>query len=231
MVIEHDDRVLLPYENKYYKSVMLNAYGDNAFGSEYARDAASFDTTWANNAPFYLGADGTGVGEAHPFTVGTKYEFYDYDMLTGRVTIKVLPQSARTITDEDGNVTTEHYYDESKATTEYAYIDFATGIMIKPAYKDYNYSVIATPYADAIDAVKSTASVWNKAIAMSLYYNDGEEKTLNVFILDGKVYFGATFADINGNAVAAKDCYGAENLYVMDKNGRLIASFGWNGAT
>lgn len=230
VVIEHDDRVLLPYENKYYKSVMLNAYGDNAFGSEYARGAASFDTTWANNAPFYLGADGTGVGEAHPFTVGTKYEFYDYDMLTGRVTIKVLPQSARTITDEDGNVTTEHYYDESKATTEYAYIDFATGIMIKPAYKDYNYSVIATPYADAIDAVKSTASVWNKAIAMSLYYNDGEEKTLNVFILDGKVYFGATFADINGNAVAAKDCYGAENLYVMDKNGSLIASFGWNGS-
>lgn len=228
-VIEHDDRILLPYENKYYKSVMLNAYGDSAFGSEYARGEVAFDSTWADNVPFYLGADGTGVGSAHPFTVGTKYEFYDYDMQTGRVTLKVLPQSARTVTDEDGNVTTEHYYDESKATIEYAYIDFETGIMIKPAYKDYNYSVIATPYADAIDADKSVASVWNKAIAMSLCYNDGTEKTLNVFILNGKVYFGATFTDINGEAIAANACYGAENLYVKDKNGNFVASFGWNG--
>ena len=101
--------------------------------------------------------------------------------------------------------------------------------MIKPAYKDYNYSVIATPYADAIDAEKSVASVWNKAIAMSLCYNDGTEKTLNVFILNGKVYFGATFTDINGEAIAANACYGAENLYVKDKNGNPVASFGWNG--
>lgn len=229
VVIEHGDRILLPYENKNYKSVMLNAYGDNAFGSEYGRGSASFDTTWSDNLPFFIGADGTGVGEAHPFTVGTKYKFYDYDMQTGRVTVKVLPQSARTITDEDGNVTTEHYYDESKATIEYAYIDFATGIMIKPAYKDYNYSVIATPFDGTVDAKKSTATVWNKTIAMTLCYNDGEEKTLNVFISEGKVYFGATFTDIDGNAVAAKDCYGAANLYVNDKNGSRIASFGWNG--
>lgn len=229
VVIEHDDRVLLPFQDKYYKSVMLNAYSSNAFGSEYARGQVTFDDTWQDNTPFYLGEDGTGIGSAHPFTVGTKYTFYDYDVETGRIMVKALPQSSRTTTDEDGNVTTEHYYDESTAVVSVAYIDFATGIMIKPAHKDYNYSVIATPYANGIDADKSKASAWDKAIALTVVYDDGEEKTLNAFIYNGAVYFGATFTDIEGNAIAAEDCYGAAQVYVKDALGNAVAAFGWNG--
>ena len=229
-VIEHDDRIPLPYESKSYVSVMLNAYGSSAFGSEYKRGKVDFDANWKNNTPFAISKNGTGIGEAHPFTIGTKYEFYDYDMQTGKISIKELPRSSKTTTDEDGNVTIEHYYDEQNAVIVTAYIDFATGIMIKPAYKDYNYSVVAAPYASGIDENKSKASAWDKAIALSLVYNDGEEKTRSAFVFNGTVYFGVVFTDINGNAVAADECYGAAQVYVKDANGSKIAAFGWNGS-
>lgn len=87
--------------------------------------------------------------------------------------------------------------------------------------------VLAMNYVSA-DTVKH--SYWNAGKTRCIVYTANGVST-NIFVYENKVYFGVTFTDISGNAIAAEQCFGASEVFVKDAEGQLIAKFGFDGTT
>ncbi|MGM9608843.1 MAG: InlB B-repeat-containing protein, partial [Eubacteriales bacterium] len=137
------------------------------------------------------------------------------DATTGRVKITVYTVRDSVVVEDD--------YKEYDG-----YVDMATGIILRADTADYADIILMTPFAGLTSAsVKS--STWGN-YTTALTYTCGED-VYNLFVYNRQVYFGVTFTDRSGNAVAAENCYNAPYVYVKDAAGTTIASFGYNGTT
>ena len=127
-------------------------------------------------------------------------------------------------------------YSTSTATSVYsALLHRASGIMLLNTTGSGSgntpYSEFIMLLPESITGITLAGSYWGKeggTRVIHLEYNDSE--TLNIFIHDGRVYFGVEFKDIAGEEVAAESAYQATTFYVY-QNGERIAGFGFNGTT
>ncbi len=89
-------------------------------------------------------------------------------------------------------------------------------------------NVLAMNYDSTSDSVKY--SYWNSGKTRCVVYT-GNGGSTNIFIYQNKVYFGVSFTDTLGNAIAAISCFESPELLVKDASGELIAKFGFDGTT
>lgn len=161
-----------------------------------------------SSAVFNIDPDGKGSGTGYPFRGDIVMSYTDKE--SGQLSIAV-------------------------GTSKYtAYIDKATGLIVM------NASTTNTTFAKVW--VLTPFETSNSVAAPSSYWNNGETRVIEyavkdtvyrIFIHNGKVYFGTSFKDaaVNGNTIAAENCYNAKSLYVFGADGSEIARFAYNGTT
>lgn len=166
VTMEGAAKLVAPYDNKTYYAVAINASDASSTNKKL-----SYGTSWATN-PLTLDENGSGLGTAYPFMGVNKISMVDAS--TGKVSIKVydlveisaeeaakirkeggyVTESTVTTTDTDPDSMT--YGDEIEVTiyrtngTEYTeyfgYVDFETGMIVRPFANSYNYVLVYTPY-------------------------------------------------------------------------------------
>ena len=219
------ERLVAPYENKTYVAVELD-YGD---AEDLLATNKHYAWTWTT-ARLSVNDKGEGVAFGQPFR--GKNVITIIDAATGELNITMVdPPTYDPAVHEgvpvykDGD---NEYVFVGAGRNVKAYVDFVTGIFIMP--NKYNGSFmdvyIATPFDNFNDANAFKSSAWEGCVAIS--YTRGEDVT-NAFVIDGKVYFGVSFVDINGNAVAADDCSGNATLYVLGADGNVIGHYVHDG--
>ena len=85
----------------------------------------------------------------------------------------------------------------------------------------------------AVTTEDVSGSTWTDSMAVSFNAKCAlnETHTFSVFVYDEHVYFGAQFVDLEGNAVAAKDCANADYVKVLDAQGNKVAAFAQKNGT
>ena len=175
-------KLVAPYDGKTYTYALeLENRGEEA-----PADGSLRYTIWnSSSVVLTLGADGTGRGEAFPYRGYTVITMQD--PTTGRVKITVY-----TVRDSVVDETDFKEYD--------GYVDMATGIILRADTADYSDIILMTPFAGLTSgSVKS--STWGN-YTTAITYTCGEN-VYNLFVYNRQVYFGVTFTDRSGNAVAA----------------------------
>lgn len=205
-------KLVAPYDGKTYSNVAFDASNDEE-GFKYGE--VSTIVSW-NAATITIDETGKGMGTAFPFRGLNQLSMVDAS--TGLMKMVVTPYS----TDEEGNVT----FDVTNKTEYVAYVDFATGIIIRPFNSKFNYVVLYTPFELNAEADCAVSSAWEDSMAISYTYN---ETTYNIFIYDSVVYFGVTFESETGSSITADKCYNAPYLYVKNSEGKLIKGFAFDG--
>ena len=159
-----------------------------------------------NNVTWTVQPDGTGASTGNPLGSGTK-SIVNYNEETG--------------------------YFEIAGTIYYGYVDQETGIIITNYTTNYGLKKVTlfTPFEKGSSITsRISSSYWNEGISRVIEYTyDGT--TYSIFVHGENVYFGASFKDENGNAVAGKDCYNYKSgiLYVYDANGELLVKYAHDG--
>ena len=230
-------KLVAPYDNKTYSSVLFDARGTDNQTFKYG--ITTVETAWAN-AIISLNGNGEGEGTAYPFRGQIKIIMEDEK--TGKVRFIQTPY--KTITtggSEDpyypydpydpydpgyGTVTTEVVLDHENAETFVAYVDFASGLLVRANDGLFNRLLFCTPFEVNASTSAFSTSCWNDAIAIQYTYN---ETVYSVFYYKGVVYFGVSFVDAEGNALTAEECYNAVYVCVKDASGNVIEKFGYNG--
>ena len=230
-------KLVAPYDNKTYSSVLFDARGTDNQTFKYG--ITTVETAWAN-AIISLNGNGEGEGTAYPFRGQIKIIMEDEK--TGKVRFIQTPY--KTITtggSEDpyypydpydpydpgyGTVTTEVVLDHENAETFVAYVDFASGLLVRANDGLFNRLLFCTPFEVNASTSAFSTSCWNDAIAIQYTYN---ETVYSVFYYKGVVYFGVSFVDAEGNALSAEECYNAVYVCVKDASGNVIEKFGYNG--
>ena len=230
-------KLVAPYDNKTYSSVLFDARGTDNQTFKYG--ITTVETAWAN-AIISLNGNGEGEGTAYPFRGQIKIIMEDEK--TGKVRFIQTPY--KTITtggSEDpyypydpydpydpgyGTVTTEVVLDHENAETFVAYVDFASGLLVRANDGLFNRLLFCTPFEVNASTSAFSTSCWNDAIAIQYTYN---ETVYSVFYYKGVVYFGVSFVDAEGNALSAEECYNAVYVCVKDASGNIIEKFGYNG--
>ena len=230
-------KLVAPYDNKTYSSVLFDARGTDSQTFKYG--ITTVETAWAN-AIISLNGNGEGEGTAYPFRGQIKIIMEDEK--TGKVRFIQTPY--KTITtggSEDpyypydpydpydpgyGTVTTEVVLDHENAETFVAYVDFASGLLVRANDGLFNRLLFCTPFEVNASTSAFSTSCWNDAIAIQYTYN---ETVYSVFYYKGVVYFGVSFVDAEGNALTAEECYNAVYVCVKDASGNIIEKFGYNG--
>ena len=221
-------KLVAPYDNKTYSSVLFDARGTDSQTFKYG--ITTVETAWAN-AIISLNGNGEGEGTAYPFRGQIKIIMEDEK--TGKVRFIQTPY--KTITtggSEDpydpgyGTVTTEVVLDHENAETFVAYVDFASGLLVRADDGLFNRLLFCTPFEVNASTSAFSTSCWNDAIAIQYTYN---ETVYSVFYYKGVVYFGVSFVDAEGNALTAEECYNAVYVCVKDASGNVIEKFGYNG--
>ena len=230
-------KLVAPYDNKTYSSVLFDARGTDNQTFKYG--ITTVETAWAN-AIISLNGNGEGEGTAYPFRGQIKIIMEDEK--TGKVRFIQTPY--KTITtggSEDpyypydpydpydpgyGTVTTEVVLDHENAETFVAYVDFASGLLVRANDGLFNRLLFCTPFEVNASTSAFSTSCWNDAIAIQYTYN---ETVYSVFYYKGVVYFGVSFVDAEGNALTAEECYNAVYVCVKDASGDVIEKFGYNG--
>ena len=230
-------KLVAPYDNKTYSSVLFDARGTDSQTFKYG--ITTVETAWAN-AIISLNGNGEGEGTAYPFRGQIKIIMEDEK--TGKVRFIQTPY--KTITtggSEDpyypydpydpydpgyGTVTTEVVLDHENAETFVAYVDFASGLLVRADDGLFNRLLFCTPFEVNASTSAFSTSCWNDAIAIQYTYN---ETVYSVFYYKGVVYFGVSFVDAEGNALSAEECYNAVYVCVKDASGNVIEKFGYNG--
>ena len=230
-------KLVAPYDNKTYSSVLFDARGTDNQTFKYG--ITTVETAWANEI-ISLNGNGEGEGTAYPFRGQIKIIMEDEK--TGKVRFIQTPY--KTITtggSEDpyypydpydpydpgyGTVTTEVVLDHENAETFVAYVDFASGLLVRANDGLFNRLLFCTPFEVNASTSAFSTSCWNDAIAIQYTYN---ETVYSVFYYKGVVYFGVSFVDAEGNALSAEECYNAVYVCVKDASGNVIEKFGYNG--
>ncbi len=78
-----------------------------------------------------------------------------------------------------------------------------------------------------MDQVSLKGSYWEggKGRVITLTISD---EVVNILVYQDKVYFGVTFEDMSGEAVAADEAYHSENV-IVKQNDKVLGSWGFNG--
>ncbi len=229
-------KLVAPYDGKTYSSFNVDATTD----AGWKNSVLSVDDVWSN-ATVSIGADSIGIGTAYPFQGA--YKFVVVNALTGEVTVhkydKLMEEvwvpdeesmdpeegyyEKQPVVDEDGNPV----YDWSVPVETYtAWVDFVTGLMIAPRNATFSDVNVYTPFEIGYASNGAKASAWDNSIAISYSING---TVYTIFVHDGRAYFGVSFVDLEGNEIAVEECYNAQNVKVLDKDGALIKAFASNG--
>ena len=221
-------KLVAPYDNKTYSSVLFDARGTDNQTFKYG--ITTVETAWAN-AIISLNGNGEGEGTAYPFRGQIKIIMEDEK--TGKVRFVQTPYKTITIGGSEdpydpgyGTVTTEVVLDHENAETFVAYVDFASGLLVRANDGLFNRLLFCTPFEVNASTSAFSTSCWNDAIAIQYTYN---ETVYSVFYYKGVVYFGVSFVDAEGNALSAEECYNAVYVCVKDASGNVIEKFGYNG--
>ena len=158
------------------------------------------------------------------------------DEATGRIRLTVsYEEKSNGWGDDDGGWTEVTY--EAKTKYFYGYLDRASGIIIigssaindgkDPDFTGIRFMVpIASPDSLTADNfVTCDTSKVTVGDAKPYTFTSGGN-TYNVFIENGKIYFGVSFADENGNALSAADMKTAPIFYVKNAEGEIVARYG-----
>ena len=230
-------KLVAPYDNKTYSSVLFDARGTDNQTFKYG--ITTVETAWAN-AIISLNGNGEGEGTAYPFRGQIKIIMEDEK--TGKVRFIQTPYKPITTGGSEdpyypyapyhpndpgyGTVTTEVVLDHENAETFVAYVDFASGLLVRANDGLFNRLLFCTPFEVNASTSAFSTSCWNDAIAIQYTYN---ETVYSVFYYKGVVYFGVSFVDAEGNALTAEECYNAVYVCVKDASGDVIEKFGYNG--
>ena len=211
VTVEDDDVIPPPVAGKTYHSFAVDGKSLNT---------TLFPGTGNRTASITFNEKGEGTSLSAPFNGTLKVTVVN--ATTGELSVSV---------EKDGNTTVKK-----------AYMHFATGLIILPDTNSFDYvHVLVTTGEYESRSATVSASSWkigekfNMAIEYSKYRensNDEEEfhYDYKIFIIDDVVYFDVTFNDINGNNISSSSLYKTEYLYVRDKNGDLLAAYGYNEA-
>ena len=158
------------------------------------------------------------------------------DEATGRIRLTVsYEEKSNGWGDDDGGWTEVTY--EAKTKYFYGYLDRASGIIIigssaiddgkDPDFTGIRFMApIASPDSLTADnfVTCDTSKVTVGDAKPYTFISGGN--TYNVFIENGKIYFGVSFADENGNALSAADMKTAPIFYVKNAEGEIVARYG-----
>ena len=160
-------------------------------------------------AKFTIDPDGKSPKTSYPFATGD-ITITNYDPATGSLTFTCGTKSYK------------------------GYVDAVTGIMLvnyKEGDVDMQEFFLLNPFETTSIATKISASYWNGGNTACIVYNFDENTSYTIFVNNNVVYFGVSFEDAEGNAVAGNACYQSSMLYVRDAEGNVVAYFAYNGET
>ncbi len=212
-------KLVAPYDNKTYSDFGYDAEGS---GVEFKNGVVGVETAW-NHATITLDANGQGVGTAFPFRGFVTITMVNAE--TGEILITTTAyetaEDGQPLYDENGKIV----LNEENIVKTVAYVDFETGLIVRPYLSNFNDILVLTPYESGVDGTKTNASSFDNSIAVEYTYNG---TTHNIFVHKDYVYFGVDYKDAEGNAVVAKDAYKQAFLYV-EKDGQKLFGFAHNG--
>lgn len=194
-------RIVAPYENKTFHSIRLEKKEKVDAG------ATAYTTAW-DTATLVVGDMGIGVGNAYPFRGDVTISVTD--MTTCAVDIKLV--------------------DGGSESHLLGYVDPLTGIIVVQSSSDgYDKPTVISPYD--VSSANFTSSYCPDAMFITYSLDCGlfDGHTISMMVLNGRVYFGVSFVDASGNAVAAENCYNQTKLVVKDAKNNEIATFLSNG--
>ena len=208
-------KLVAPYDGKTYTNLVFDGE------LEDSNKVISAQDTWSN-ATLTLDANGFGFCTSYPYRGFTQISMVD--PATGRINITIYDIIS---VGADGNTLDTPVPNYESYTTYPAYVDFATGIIIRARNSAFDYVVLYTPFEAEPSSASATASSWNgNAMAITYTVND---TAYNVFCTADRAYLNVNFSDMAGAAVSADACYNAPYVYIKNAAGDLIASFGYDG--
>lgn len=168
-------------------------------------------SSYTTGASVTFDKNGYAVGAAAPFMGDNTVRIIN--AVTGELTY---------VTDNKGS----HYEDTGA-------IDFEHGVIVRSTFGDWERAVVMIPSTMNVKAGAVSGSYWTDSMALSFdaTCSLGETHTYNVFVYNEKVYFNAQFVDMNGKAIAAKDCANASYVKVLDAEGNKIQAFAQKNGT
>ena len=209
-------KLVAPYDGKTYSNLVFDGELEDSNKVVVAQD------TWSN-ATLTLDANGFGFCTSYPYRGFTQITMVD--PATGRIDITIYDIIS---VDEDGNALDTPVPNYDSYTTYPAYVDFATGMIIRARNGAFDYVVLYTPFETESSYESAIASSWNgNGMAITYTVND---TAYNVYCTYDRAYLNVIFSDMAGEAVSADACYNAPYVYIKDATGNLIASFGYDGA-
>ena len=208
-------KLVAPYDGKTYTNLVFDGQMDNTNKVINAQD------TWSN-ATLTLDANGFGFCTSYPYRGFTQITMED--PATGKIKITIYDM---TTVDAEGNTLADPIPNYDSYVSYSAYVDFATGMIVRTRNSSFDYIVLYIPGEVAPSEYNAVASSWNGNAMAITYTQDGASHS--IFCTAEKAYFGVSFVDAEGNAVAANACFDAPYVYIKDAQGQLIASFGFDG--
>ncbi len=198
-------KLVAPYDGKAYSN--LNFDADSANGG-FANNSINAVDSW-NNAVLTFDANGVGTGTGWPADGQHTITMIDPSM--GEISIEIIDD------------------DETKIVK--AFVDMESGLIVRPALRGENTSftdvLLFTPFEAEALSSNAKASAWDGNLAIA-YTFDGV--TYNILITFDRVYFGVSFYDFEGNAIAdASTLYSASYVSVKNSDGAVINNFVHNG--
>lgn len=230
-------KLYVPYDSKTYSSFNFDADDDKG---GWKNGVIGVEDVWSN-ATLVLDDAAVGSGTAYPFR--GMYKFVLVNAETGEILInKYEPLTEEVwvpddtswdpedgyyqdvpVLDEDGNPV----YDwNNPASSTTAWLDMASGLIVAPRNTDFVNLNVYTPFEVGYSEGNAAASAWDNSMAIS-YSVAGNDYT--IFVHNDRAYFGVSFVDMSGNAIAPVNCYKASNVIVLDKDGNKLFSFVHNG--
>ena len=248
-VVEVENPVYAKHEFKGWYTTADFVEGTEWVSGTVIEDDLTIYAKWVEAEPYYNNYLPTRI-EMNNYLQGTSY-IYTYNS----VVVAFNPDGSGNSTGNpigNGNFVMDEYVKETgyiKITrgsyTYYGYVDAETGIMIltytTSAGVGLKKVAFYTPFELGVDIkTRLSSSYWAEGEYRAIQYTfDGT--VYSAFVYGESVYFGATFEDENGNAVAGVDCYNNSakddsgnviyyhDLIVKDKDGNVIKKFAHDG--
>lgn len=197
----YTDKLVAPYENVTYYSINLTT--PETFGAVTTYDYTNVTITFDKN--------GNGTGNYAPVKGDNTIRITD--ATTGYITYVI--KNGESVYNEKGG------------------IDLEDGCIVRTTYGSWSNVSLMLPSSMAVTTEDVSGSTWTDSMAVSFNAKCSlnEMHTFSVFVYDEHVYFGAQFVDLEGNAVAAKDCANADYVKVLDAQGNKVAAFAQKNGT
>lgn len=197
----YTDKLVAPYENVTYYSINLTT--PETFGAVTVYDYTSVTITFDKN--------GNGTSNYAPVKGDNTIRITD--ATTGYITYVI--KNGESVYNEKGG------------------IDLEDGFIVRTTYGSWSNVSLMLPSSMAVTTEDVSGSTWTDSMAVSFNAKCSlnETHTFSVFVYDEHVYCGAQFVDMNGNAVAAKDCASADYVKVLDAQGNKVAAFAQKNGT